>query len=108
MCAFSSSVLEAPSHFFTAGSTTDSTAIGRPRKRQCLLDIQKTGPDTLQKIHTQLVRWVVNSNGAFSVVEDPEFLKFVHMLRPGAQLPGRKRVGGDLLEQLYQAELARV
>lgn len=80
----------------------------RPKKRQCVLDVQKTGPDTLQKIHAQLVRWVVSSNCAFSVVEDPEFLKFVHMLRPGVHLPGRKKVGGDLLEELYVSELSDV
>ena len=40
----------------------------------------------------------------FSLVDHPEFKKFVEMLRPGVHLADRKRVGGELLDQVCERE----
>ena len=41
------------------------------------------------------------TNSPFSIVEHPEFLKLITMLRPGYQAPSRHKISDGLLDDLY-------
>jgi len=53
-----------------------------------------------QSLDQQLIKVIVKEYQPFTVVEDPEFRKFVHMLNPGYDLPSRKSVS-LLLSNMY-------
>jgi zinc finger BED domain-containing protein 1 (E3 SUMO-protein ligase ZBED1) len=56
----------------------------------------------------QLIKMIVKEFHPFSIVEDPEFVKFVKLLCPGYSLPTRKTVSNNLLQQLYLSNLEKV
>ena len=88
-----------------------SESSGPPRKKVCFqttLPVVRTGPEKLSELSIQLCRFMVTSNSPFSLVEDPEFEKFVHLLRPGVHIPNRRSIGGPVLDALYDTELERV
>jgi len=53
-----------------------------------------------QSLDQQLLKDIVMEYQPFTIVEDPEFRKFVHMLNPGYDLPSRKTVS-LLLSNMY-------
>ena len=52
-------------------------------------------------IDLQIARFVCATNSPFSIVEHPEFLKLMAMLRPGYDPPNRHKVSNELLDELY-------
>lgn len=78
------------------------------RRKQLVLDVQKTNPDMKQKINLLLVRFIVSANCPFAMVEDPHFLAFVECLRPNLHLPNRRSVGGTLLDELHSEAMDSV
>lgn len=60
------------------------------------LPIQKS-----KVIDVQLLRMICKEYHPFSLVDDPEFKKFVSLLCPNYKLPSRKTLSQSLLPQLY-------
>lgn len=61
-----------------------------------------------KKIDEQLVRMIAKEYHPFSLVEDPEFVKYSSMLNPNYSLPSRKTLSNTLLPQYYEMEKRRV
>uniref|UniRef100_A0A8D9FH44 Zinc finger BED domain-containing protein 1 n=1 Tax=Cacopsylla melanoneura TaxID=428564 RepID=A0A8D9FH44_9HEMI len=59
-------------------------------------------------IDEQLVKMICKEYQPFRIVEETEFVKFVHMLNPGYALPSRKTVSTSLLPVLYEKVHAEV
>ncbi|CAG8509983.1 11750_t:CDS:2, partial [Scutellospora calospora] len=53
-------------------------------------------------INRQLLRAIISSNIPLSFVEDPEVIKLFNMLKPGYQLPSRKWISTDILDNVYE------
>ena len=64
--------------------------------RQFLLPVVKTDMEQQNAIDCQISRFVVATNSAFSIVENPEFHRLVSLLRPGTTVPDRHRLGGQI------------
>lgn len=54
-----------------------------------------------QGIHLQLGKFLFGCNLPFRVVENPEFLEFVRLLRPAYQPPRKREVGDAILDRVY-------
>jgi hypothetical protein len=52
----------------------------------------------------QLARFLFATNSAFRIIEHPEFVKFVNMLRSSNNLPSRQAVGTTLLDRVFLEE----
>lgn len=62
-------------------------------------------PMTLNKsiaLDTQLLKMICKEYHPFSVVEDPEFKKFINMLCPNYSLPSRKTLANSLMPRLHK------
>ncbi|CAG8513028.1 550_t:CDS:2, partial [Cetraspora pellucida] len=53
-------------------------------------------------INRQLLRVIISSNTPLSFVEDPEVIKLFNMLKPRYQLPSRKWISTDILDNVYE------
>lgn len=63
----------------------------------------KTDDKARKQLDEQVARFFYACNIPFAVAEQPEFQKLVSLLRPGYKAPGRKAIGGPLLEKEYNA-----
>ena len=54
-------------------------------------------------IDLQIARFVCATNSPFTIVEHPEFMMLMAMLRPGYHPPNRHDVGNELLDELYNS-----
>ena len=61
----------------------------------------------LHELNLQLTRAVVASNSCFSLVENKHMKMFFDKMRPGVQLAGRHAISGQLLDEVYEQELAK-
>ena len=64
-----------------------------------------TSQEKQHEIELQIGRYFVSSNTAFRQVENQEFQKLVQKLKPGVEIPNRKRLAGPILDELYNEEL---
>ena len=69
--------------------------------------VVKTSEDQLYQINLQLARAVASTASSFNFVENKQVRILFHMLRPGVELAGRKRVGGTLLDTIYDQEVEK-
>jgi len=53
-------------------------------------------------IHCQLLRALLSANIPFSFVDNPEVIKLFRMLRPSYNLPSRKWISTEILDQVHQ------
>jgi hypothetical protein len=53
-------------------------------------------------IHRQLLRALLSANVPFSFIDDPEVNKLFKMLRPSYNLPSRKKISTDVLDQVHE------
>jgi hypothetical protein len=53
-------------------------------------------------IHRQLLRALISANVSFSFVENPEVNKLFKMLRPSYDLPSRKWISTEVLDQVHE------
>jgi hypothetical protein len=58
----------------------------------------------MDELEKQVGRFVFATNSPFKVVEHPEFLKMMNMVRPSIKLPKRQTVGGRILDAVYVEE----
>ena len=66
------------------------------KQKQSSLFVMKTSADELVALNEQLC------NSPFVFVYHPEFKKFVAMLRPGCVLTDSRKIGGSILDSLYE------
>lgn len=52
----------------------------------------------------QVAKFIYATNSPFSLADHPEFVKLCEMLRPGYIPPNRDKIGGPLLDRLYQKQ----
>lgn len=69
--------------------------------------IIKTSEKEKQSFDKQLARYIYATNSSFRTVENPQFQKFVEMIRPGYKLPTRKQIGGTILNEVYDEEITK-
>ena len=55
-----------------------------------------------QKLDKQIGIMVAKEFQPFSLVENKEFKRYVHMLNPGYSLPSRKTISKSIIPQLYK------
>jgi hypothetical protein len=70
-----------------------------------------TKPVSIEKnkqLDNQLVRLIAREYHQFSLVEDPEFRRFVQMLCPGYQMCSRKTLTNSLIPILHQTTVLKV
>ena len=53
-------------------------------------------------IHRQLLRVLLSANVSFSFVDNPEVNKLFKMLRPSYDLPSRKWISTEILDQVHE------
>jgi hypothetical protein len=53
-------------------------------------------------IHRQLLRMLLSANVSFSFVDNPEVNKLFKMLRPSYELPSRKWISTEILDQVHK------
>ena len=63
--------------------------------------VMQTSGNEKTAIDLQIARFVCATNSSFSIVEHPEFLKLITMLRPGYQPPSRHKISNGLFDDLY-------
>ncbi|KAG8180996.1 hypothetical protein JTE90_024744 [Oedothorax gibbosus] len=89
------------------GPSSTSNALKRPHAAlDDYLDVVR--PVTVnksRKLDEQLLRMIVKEYRPFSIVESKEFVKLVHMLMPGYQLPSRKTISNGLLTAVYNDKM---
>ena len=61
----------------------------------------------MPKFERQVGRFVYATNSPFTIVENAEFVTMMEMARPGIKLPGRRAVGGRILEDVHGEEWAK-
>lgn len=54
-----------------------------------------------KQIDAQLIKMIVKEYHPISIVEDPEFRKFVHLLSPNYNIPTRKTISNSLIPAVY-------
>ena len=64
--------------------------------------ISKTSEKEKENIDKQIGRAFFSNNFSFKSIENPEFLKACQMLRPGYNPPSRKKLGGEILETIFE------
>ena len=89
---------------------TSSSAETVPKKvpKQTTLFNVMTSQEKQHEIELQIGRYFVSSNTAFRQVENQEFQKLVQKLKPGVEIPNRKRLAGPILDELYNEEQKKV
>ncbi|GBO11666.1 hypothetical protein AVEN_10957-1 [Araneus ventricosus] len=73
--------------------------------------VQMTKPSTVSKnkqLEAQLLRMVVKEYQPFSLVEDAEFKRFVHMLCPAYNLPTRRILSNNILQTCFVEAMNKV
>jgi len=55
-----------------------------------------------QKLDEQIGIMIAKEFQPFSLIENKEFKRFVHMLNPGYSLPSRKTISKSIIPQLYE------
>lgn len=83
--------------------TADSNNI-RPKPQQLAISNYFQRPISAGKkkiLDQQVIRMIAKEYYSLSIVEDPEFKKFVNMLNPTYVLPSRKTISTSLLPVLY-------
>ena len=51
---------------------------------------------------------IVATNSSFNAANNKQLKKLVAMLKPGAIIPDRRNIGGNLLDEIYEEEQAKV
>ena len=67
----------------------------------------KTSEKEKQSFDKQLARYLYATNSSFRTVENPQFLKFVEMIRPGYKVPTRKQISESILNEVYDEEITK-
>lgn len=61
-----------------------------------------------KSIDNQLIKMIVRKYHPFSIIEDKEFRKLIHMLSPIYMIPSRKMVSNSILPQIYEMVVLKV
>ncbi|CAH0552454.1 unnamed protein product [Brassicogethes aeneus] len=61
-----------------------------------------------KQIDHQILRWIVKGFHAFRIVEEVEFQSLCKMLCPNYNVPSRKTISNNLLQQLYQSKREKI
>lgn len=95
------------STFRTGKRPSSLEASGFPINKKTALDrfVFKTSAREKAELDEQVAKMVFATNSAFRIVDHPEFVKMIEMLRPGYTPPSRKEVGDKHLPQVYEKEV---
>lgn len=90
---------------FPTGKRPSSEKI--PIRKKTVLDnfVFKTSASQKAELDEQVARMVYATNSAFRIVDHPEFVKMIEMLRPGYKPPSRKDVADKYLPKIYEKEV---
>ena len=72
------------------------------------LSVIGTSASKQHAIDLQIARFILATNSSFLTVENQHFQQLVQMLRPGTTVPNRKKVSGELLDEIFQTERNKV
>ncbi|CAG9840703.1 unnamed protein product [Diabrotica balteata] len=61
-----------------------------------------------KEIDLQILRFIVKGYHSFKIVEEVEFKKLLEMLSPNYNVPSRKTISNNLLEQLHQSNREKI
>ena len=89
-------------------STPDTTEPPAKALRQGTLGFGSTSSSMQHQLDLQFTRYIISSNTPFLQAENRQLGKLFDMLRPGSKVPSRKRVAGQLLEEVYAEEKQKV
>ena len=76
--------------------------------KQSTLSVIGTSASKQHAIDLQIARFILATNSSFLTVENQHFQQLVQMLRPGTTVPNRKKVSGELLDEIFQTERNKV
>lgn len=69
--------------------------------------VVRTSATQKAELDEQVAKMVYATNSAFRLVDHPEFVKMVEMLRPGYKPPSRQDVADEHLPQVYEKEVRK-
>ena len=78
--------------------TTDKP---KPAKQRCLGVISTTSPLEKEELDRHVAKFFISTNTPFNRVEHPQFKELISKLRPSYKPPGRKLLGGVLLDKVH-------
>ena len=58
-------------------------------------------------MRNKLVKWIVIKQHPFTIVEEEDFINFVHLLYPDAKIPSTDTIKRDIME-LYATNVAKM
>ena len=85
----------------TRESPPPKRAAGITRQPTIENSVTATSKDLKQSLDRQFARAFFSCNIPFNVAEHPEFKALIQMLRPGYDVPTRKTLGDQLLDDVY-------
>ena len=88
----------------TSSATTTSSAPPAPKKRQTALNVISTNPTRQHESDILVTRYFIATNTPFNAASNKHLAKLVQFLRPGTTVPDRRRIGGELLDEIYASE----
>ena len=92
----------------TSSATTTSSAPPAPKKRQTALNVISTNPTRQHESDILVTRYFIATNTPFNAASNKHLAKLVQFLRPGTTVPDRRRIGGELLDEIYSSEQTKV
>ena len=92
----------------TSSATTTSSAPPAPKKRQTALNVISTNPTRQHESDILVTRYFIATNTPFNAASNKHLAKLVQFLRPGTTVPDRRRIGGELLDEIYASEQTKV
>jgi len=61
-----------------------------------------------KKIDSQISKLIIKHYHPFSLIEEKEFKKLIHLLAPGYTFPSRKTIANSLIPQLYESTVTEI
>ena len=92
------------SHASPSNTMDDQPAAKKAKLRTIDMDqfVVKTTASMKSQLDEQIARAFFACNIPFNVIDQPEFVKMIQMLRPGYSPPNRKAIGGVLLDRVHE------
>ena len=81
--------------------TDENITHGAQKSMESFVD-KSIPPNEMAAIHQQLLRALLSANVPFSFVDNPEVIKLFKMIRPSYNLPSRKWISTEVLDQVHK------
>ena len=71
-------------------------------------NVISTNPTRQHESDILVTRYFIATNTPFNAASNKHLAKLVQFLRPGTTVPDRRRIGGELLDEIYASEQTKV